>query len=69
VLYRGEPCLSGVELAGDHVLDVGGQRGVRAQDELAQGGHQRPVLAGQLGQLRPGEVDDPYLELSRQSGL
>src|ERR1035441_3977279 len=29
---RGEPRLGGVELAGDHVLDVGLQRGVRAHN-------------------------------------
>jgi hypothetical protein len=57
---RGESFPGGVELGGDHVLDAGVQRGARAQDELAQGGYQRGVLVGQLGQLRPGEVDDAH---------
>ena len=46
---RGEPVLSVVELAGDHVLDVGVKRSVRAKDELAQYRHQGTVLAGQRG--------------------
>jgi len=32
---RVEPLLGGVELGGDHLLDAGLQRSVRAQDELA----------------------------------
>jgi hypothetical protein len=46
---RGEPVLSVVELAGDHVLDVRVKRGVRAEDELTQHWHQGTVFAGQRG--------------------
>ena len=46
---RGEPVLGVVELAGDHVLDVGVKRGVRAEDELTQHWHQGTVFAGQRG--------------------
>jgi hypothetical protein len=42
---RGEPALGGVQLSGDHGLDVGIQRGVRAPDQLPQHRHQRAVLA------------------------
>jgi|SRR6266851_3618293 len=41
VADRGEPGLGDVELGGDHVLDVGLQRGVRAHDGRAQRRHQR----------------------------
>jgi hypothetical protein len=34
---RGEPFLCGVELGGDHVLNIGGQGGVRAQGERTSG--------------------------------
>jgi len=55
---RGEAPLSGAELAGDHVLDIGLQRGIRAQDQLAQSRCQLAVFAGELGELRPGDVED-----------
>ena len=61
---RGEPLPGGVELGGDHVLDVGIQRGVRAQDELAHGRDQRAVLAGKLGDLGAGGVDDSHRVVS-----
>ena len=46
---RGEPVLGVVELAGDHLLDVGVKRGVRAEDEFTQHWHQGTVFAGQRG--------------------
>jgi hypothetical protein len=45
--YRGEPVLGVVELPGDHVLDVLAERGVWAQDDLAQHWDQRVILPGQ----------------------
>jgi hypothetical protein len=45
--YGGEPVFGVVELAGDHFLDVWVERGVRAEDELAQYWGQGAVLAGQ----------------------
>jgi hypothetical protein len=33
---HGEPVLGSVELARDHVLDIGVKRSLRAEDELAQ---------------------------------
>jgi hypothetical protein len=53
------------ELPFDHVLDVGAERGVAAQDELAQRYRQRKVLPGEHGQLRPpwcgaGYREGPY---------
>jgi hypothetical protein len=50
---RGEPLPCGIELADDHSLDIGVQRGVRARDELVQGQHQRAVLAASLASFGP----------------
>jgi len=49
-----------VELGRDHVLDIGGKRSVRAEDELAQNWHQGLVLASQLGEPRPRRVEEAY---------
>jgi hypothetical protein len=46
---RSEPVLDVVELACDHLLDVGGKRGIQTEDELAQQGHQWTVFARQRG--------------------
>ena len=53
-----EPFFCFVELAHDHAFDVVPERGVRAQDELAEHGQQGPVLAGAPGQARPGGVEE-----------
>lgn len=66
---RGEPALRGVQLHGDHGLDVGLQRGVRAHDQLPQRRHQRAVLPRQPGQLRPGDVDQPDLVVGESDAL
>jgi hypothetical protein len=62
------------------VLDVGVERGVRAEIKLAQHWHQGTVLSGQLGQFRPGGVgqagiigevgrfDDPGPQAGQQAG-
>jgi len=47
-------------LPGDHVVDVLAERGVRAQDDLAQHWGQRVILPGQGVELRAGGVEQAH---------